>query len=61
MTLKAKLTIVGVAVGVVISFVAHRYLGCAAQVLEHLTACAVVPAACLTKAIAGFFSSLLGS
>jgi hypothetical protein len=61
MTLKAKLIIVGVAVGIVISFVAHRYLGCAEVVLEHLTACAVVPAACLIKGTAGFFSSLLGS
>ena len=52
MTLKAKLMIVGVAVGVVISFIPHRYLGCTAQVLQHLTASAVRPAASLPKVTA---------
>jgi hypothetical protein len=61
MTLKAKLTIVGVAVGVVISLIAHRYLGCTAQVLQHLTASAVLPSANLLKATAVWFSSLLSS
>ncbi|HMI53884.1 MAG TPA: hypothetical protein VK525_20385 [Candidatus Saccharimonadales bacterium] len=57
MTLKAKLIIVGVAVGVVFSFIAHRYLGCTAQVLQHLTAGAVLPAESLTKVTAAWFSS----
>ena len=57
MTLKAKLIIVGVAVGMMISFVAHRYLRSTAQVLQHLTACAAVPAASLPKANNGFWGS----
>ncbi len=61
MTLKAKLIVVGVAAGIAISFVGHRYLGCAVQVLEHLTACAVVPAMGLSKLTAGIFGLSIGS
>ena len=61
MTLKVKLIIVGVALGVVFSFVAHRYLGCTAQVLQHLIACAVFPAESFTTVAALLFSSLWSS
>lgn len=61
MTLKAKLIIVGVAMGVLISLVAHRYLGCAAQVLEHLTAGVLIPGTSLVQSTAGFGRSLLSS
>jgi hypothetical protein len=57
MTLKAKLIIVGVAVGMVVAFVAHRYLRSTAQVLQHLTACAPVPVVSLTKVTGGFLGS----